>query len=319
MGIKKNIKKAIGKKAKQIKLLRYHAKQTSNRRFDRKRIIMCFNGQISHGGLVDRLKGIVSFYEISKVLGYDFFIQFNNPFTLDAFLEPNEVQWEIKPEQVTYNSKTTKLVYVINDFEVNPLEVIKKSKAETFLVYANIDYLNKIHPGASAKVIEAKWRTNFHALFKKSLVLESKLKTVEKGKYIAFHTRFTTLMGDFEDTTALVLPKNEKEALILQLQKKIQTLLQNSECKCYGFSDSIQFLKTIKAKENICLVEGKPFHMDNFDANASLEGHLKTILDFFMISESETVYFIKLGKMYHSSFSKYAAIVGNKPFKIITD
>ena len=319
MSILKNIKKKAGKKAKQLKLLRFHAKQTSTKRFERKRIIICFNGQIPHGGLVDRLKGIVSFYEIAKVLDYDFFIQFNNPFLLDTFLEPNTVQWQIKPEAVTYNSKTTKLIYAINDFDVNPLTLIRESKAETFLVYANIDYLSKIYPEVTGAVLETKWRTCFNELFKKSFLLESKLKGVEKDKYIAFHTRFTTLMGDFEDTTELVLSKDEKEALILQLQKKVQMLLQNNDSKCYGFSDSIQFLNSIKEKEKVYLVEGNPFHMDNFDANASLEGHLKTLLDFFMISESETVYFLKLGKMYHSSFSKYAAIVGNKPFKIITD
>ncbi|WP_299251665.1 hypothetical protein [uncultured Lacinutrix sp.] len=319
MSILKSIKKKAGKKAKQLKLLRFHAKQTSNKRFDKKRIIICFNGQIPHGGLVDRLKGIVSFYEVAKVLDYNFFIQFNNPFTLNTFLEPNTVQWKIKDEAVTYNSKTTKLVYVINDFNVNPLTLIKESKAETFLVYANIDYLSKMYPEVTGTVLENKWRTSFNELFKKSSLLESKLKSVEKDNYIAFHTRFTTLMGDFQDTTALVLAKDEKDALIFQLQKKIQTLLQGSDNKCYGFSDSIQFLKTIKEKENIHLVEGNPFHMDNFDTNASLEGHLKTILDFFMLSESETVYFLKLGNMYHSSFSKYAAIVGNKPFKTITD
>lgn len=319
MGVLKNIKRKLGKKAKQLKLLRFHAKQTSNKRFNKKRIIICFNGQIPHGGLVDRLKGIISFYEIAKVLDYDFFIQFNNPFTLNTFLEPNQVNWQINPENVTYNFKTAKLVYVINNFEVNPLEEIKKSKAETFLVYANIDYLSKLYPQNSKLCLEEKWRNNFNELFKRSELLESKLKTVESNNYIAFHTRFTTLMGDFEDTTALVLSENEKEVLILQLQKKIQILLQNTNSKCYGFSDSIQFLNTIKAKENIYLVEGNPFHMDNFDADASLEGHLKTILDFFMISRSETVYFLKLGKMYNSSFSKYAAIVGNKLFKTITD
>ena len=319
MSIIKSIKKRAGKKAKQLKLLRFHAKQKSNKRFDKKRIIVCFNGQIPHGGLVDRLKGIVSFYEIAKVLDYDFFIQFNNPFALDTFLEPNKVQWQIKDEDVTYNSKSTKLVYVINDFNVNPLTLIKESKADTFLVYANIDYLNKIHPEVTATDLESKWRTNFNSLFKKTDLLESSLKGVENDKYIAFHTRFTTLMGDFKDTTALVLPKDEKEALILQLQKKIQSILKNNDTKCYGFSDSIQFLNTIKEKEPICLVEGNPFHMDNFDTNASLEGHLKTLLDFFMLSESDTVYFLKVGKMYHSSFSKYAAIVGNTPFKTITD
>lgn len=315
----KNIKKKLAKKAKQLKLKRFHAKQSSTKRYAKKRIIICFNGQIPHGGLVDRLKGIVSFYEIAKLLDYNFFIQFNNPFNLDAFLEPNTVDWTIFPEEVTYNSKHTELIYAINNFDINPLNRIKNSKAETFIVYANIDYLNKFYPQETTESRQEKWRISFNQLFKKSALLNQKLKGVEPDKYIAFHTRFTTLMGDFADTTSLVLSDNEKDNLVLQLQLKIQELLNNTNSKCYGFSDSINFLNTIKTKENIYLVEGNPFHMDNFDANASLEGHLKTILDFFMISESETVYFLKLGKMYHSSFSKYAAIVGNKPFKIITD
>jgi hypothetical protein len=319
LSVLKNIKRTFGKKAKHYKLLRFHGKQSTNKQIGKKRIIICFNGQVSHGGLVDRLKGIISFYEIAKILGYDFFIQFNHPFTLATFLEPNLVPWQIQPEAVTYNARNTKLVYVINDFKANPLEIIKNDKAQTFLVYANIDYLNTIYPNVSATALEAKWRTSFNALFKKSARLDSKLNAVESDAYIAFHTRFTTLLGDFKDTTALVLSVDEKEALLLQLQNKIHLLLQDNKSKCYGFSDSIQFLQTIKAKENIFLVEGNPFHMDNFDANASLDGHLKTMIDFFMIAGSDQVYFIKLGKMYASSFSKYAAIVGNKPFKIITD
>ena len=49
-----------------------------------KRIIICMDGVISHGGLVDRFKGVMSFYEISKILNYDFYIHYN-PSLKDCF------------------------------------------------------------------------------------------------------------------------------------------------------------------------------------------------------------------------------------------
>lgn len=319
MSLKKNIRKILGKKTKQLKLLQFHAKKISVKRYQKKRVIVCFNGVLSHGGLVDRLKGIVSFYEIAKSLDYDFYIQFDDPFSLDVFLEPNVLDWKIDRREVHYHPTKTKIVYTVNNFNINPLELIRKSSAETFLIYANIDYLKILYPHESSEFLETKWKTNFNELFKKSKLLESKLKGVEKDKYICFHTRFTTLMGDFVDTTSLVLSDVEKEDLIDQLQKKVQIIIESSNQKCYAFSDSIYFLNTIKVKENVHLVKGNPFHMDNFKKGSNLEGHLKTVLDFFMISESEKVYFLKIGRMYHSSFSKYAAIIGNKPFEIITD
>ncbi|WP_299888620.1 hypothetical protein [uncultured Lacinutrix sp.] len=289
------------------------------KRYQRKRIIVCFNGVLPHGGLVDRLKGIVSYYEIAKCLDYDFYIQFDDPFSLDVFLESNVLDWKIKRKEVQYHPTKTKIIYTVNNFNINPLDSIKKSNAETFLIYANIDYLKILHPNEASAFLEEKWKTNFNELFKKSKLLESKLKGIEKDKYICFHTRFTTLMGDFVDTTSLILNNTEKDKLINQLQKEIQVITESSNHKCYAFSDSIHFLNTIKAKEDINLVKGNPFHMDNFKNDDNLEGHLKTVLDFFMISESEKVYFLKIGKMYHSSFSKYAAIIGGKPFEIITD
>ena len=40
----------------------------------------------------------------------------------------------------------------------------------------------------------------------------------------------------------------------------------------------------------------------------------ETLVDFFMIAESQNVYFLKINPMYSSAFSKYAAIIGNKTF-----
>lgn len=318
MSLIKNIKRKLGKGVKRLKLLAFHSQQLSFKSVSKKRIIICFNGVLPHGGLVDRLKGMLSFYDIAKTLDYDFFIQFDAPFNLDVFLEPNQVPWKMDRRDLRYHPIKTKILYTVNDFDCNPLKIIQDSSAHSFIIYANIDYSNTLHPEWTLKEKENNWRNNFNTLFKKSVWLNSKLNAIENEKYIACHTRFTTLMGDFKDSTALVLNAKEQEVLTVQLQQKMKCILEETNYKCYAFSDSMRFLDTIKDNASVYLVEGQPFHMDNFGDNTTMEAHLKTLLDFFMISKSEAVYFIKCGKMYHSSFSKYAAIIGNIPFKTIT-
>lgn len=304
---------------KEAKLFLYYTKRisfVSNKK--KKRIIICFDGLFPHGGLVDRLKGIVSFYEASKILNYEFFIQFDNPFNLDAFLEPNSVNWLIDGKDVGWHPTKTKLLYLINNFDANPIEIIKKSNANTFIVYANIDYLNAFYPEAKPSIIENKWRHSFNELFKKTKLLNDKLKGVENEKYIAFHSRFTSLMGDFVDSSVKIISEEEKQNLLSQIQTVMQGVINKTSMKSYAFSDSIRFLDFIKAKEPIHLVEGNPFHMDNYKGGSTLEAHLKTMIDFFMIANSEKVYFLKVDPMYHSSFSRYAAIIGDKPFTMLT-
>lgn len=315
----KSIKKTLSKNVKKTSFFLHYAKQLSFKtNTSKKRIIICFDGLFPHGGLVDRLKGILSFYEIAKLLDYDFFIQFDNPFNLDTFLEPNQVDWKIEKKDITWHPTKTKLLYIVNNFDAKPLEIITKSEANTFIVYANIDYFKTYYPLEKTEALEYKWRVSFNELFKKTKVLDNKLKGVENKKYIAFHTRFTSLMGDFVDSTTKILPQEQKEKLLQQLQVQVQNIVKGTDYKCYAFSDSVEFLNYIKAKEDVSLVEGNPFHMDNYKGGSTLEGHLKTMLDFFMIVNSEAVYFLKIEPMYHSSFSKYAAIIGDKPFKMIS-
>lgn len=57
--------------------------------------------------------------------------------------------------------------------------------------------------------------------------------------------------------------------------------------------------------------------MDIFNKDVILENYLKIILDFFLIVNSEVVYFLKIELMYYSSFLKYVVIVGDIFFKII--
>ena len=311
------IKRFFSKKHKGIIMFFYYLKYFSLKQPKKKQIIVCFDGLFPHGGLVDRLKGMVSLYQVAKELEYDFKIVFDNPFQLSSFLEPNHVQWGLQSKQVTWHPTKTKLLYLINNFKANPLQIIKKSKAHQFYVYANIDYSKSTFPELVIENVESKWREDFNELFKKSELLEAKLNELLSEPYIAFHTRFTSLMGDFEDTTSKVLLNESQSELSQTLLEIINKEKAVENKKAYVFSDSIKFIEYVKTHSDINIIEGNPFHMDNFNKSDDLNNHLKTLIDFFMIANSDQVYFLNVNPMYNSSFSKYAAIVGDTNFKML--
>ena len=80
----KKLRRRISLIHKQLVFLLYYSTKIKwvSKPQDKKRIIICFDGLFPHGGLVDRLKGIISFYEVAKKLDYDFYIYFEHPFPL---------------------------------------------------------------------------------------------------------------------------------------------------------------------------------------------------------------------------------------------
>lgn len=82
------------------------------KQLNNKRIVCIYDGKIKSGGLADRLRGIISVYEICKEQNLDFKIVFTNPFKLSNFLVPNETDWKIKERELNYNTKVTDLCYI---------------------------------------------------------------------------------------------------------------------------------------------------------------------------------------------------------------
>lgn len=313
----REIRKKVSKYYKYLILYKYYIKKISfSDRTERKKIIVCFDGKVPHGGLVDRLKGIISFYEVSRILGLEFKILFNHPFELTDFLEPNAVNWRINEKDLKYSLFSSNILYLMNNFKANPLKLIKNSKAKTFFVYGNVDYLSVLHPDKNKEELEEIWRNNYRALFKTSAYLNDKLILGTNESKVVFHTRFTTLMGDFTDTTKLVLNENEKKLLV----DKVIKCIDDEAALCldkviYILSDSEYFLQYIKRNTSYRTLEGSPKHLEN--NNTNIDYHSKTFIDFYFIAQSDKVILIQTDKMYNSAFSKYASVLENKPFKKI--
>jgi hypothetical protein len=316
----KKIKNPISKSFKLLKfyflyLNRFTLKKTTNQ----KEIIIVFDGNFPHGGLVDRLKGIVSFYQVSKEIDAKFKIYFKKPFDLTHFLLPNEYDWSCDENDLSWNPFDTKVLYLMLNFDFNPLKYISSSNKKKFVIFCNIDYSKAIYSQNDVKANELQWGKSFNQLFKMSDLLKNELeKNVISENSIAFHTRFTTLFGDFKDSSKCLATNERKEEIKEILLNTILKISNEARISnSYVFSDSIEFLNFIKKNSSFIVIEGNPFHTDEDKKSENVQNHLKTFLDFFIISKCKKIYLLKTTDMYNSSFSRYATFVGNKDFKIV--
>lgn len=311
------IKNKISKIKNQSLIFLHLIKGLTFKKRTKTKLIICFDGSVSHGGLLDRLKGVVSFFEIAKLKGHDFQIVFNHPFDLSQYLEVNTYNW--MGENSTFNPFTDKIYYLMNQFTFNP-NVQHFDKKCNYFIYCNLDYLPKIHPDKNQNELEFLWRENFNLLFKKSFFLEKEIQNLPNEKRIVCHTRFTSLMGDFKDTTSKSLSANEQISLQNKILSKLEEIKnENQNLPIYVLSDSVNFLKFIEKNNTFKVLKGEPKHIDVNSFRESIHADLKTFTDFYFISESEKVYLIKIDEMYPSGFSKYAAILGNKNFEMISN
>ena len=283
----------------------------------KKQIIMIFDGKVKRGGLVDRLKGIISAYDIATKLNADFKIHFISPFELDIFLEPNQYNWIANVKDLSWNPFQTKIIEINNDFAINPMELVKKTNKKKIFIFANVDYLQTLNPSLNEIAANQLWKKYFDELFIKSPLLSAAINNLNiKLDSIAVHTRFTNLLGDFNDSNTKEVSDEQKLTIISELKQMISAInIENKDKSIYVFSDSINFLNEIKATTNYYVLDGNPVHVDSnknyLDKN---DIHLKTFLDFFAIANCEKVYFLINSTMYNSVFSKYAAIIGEKKY-----
>lgn len=278
-----------------------------------KRIIAYFDGSCLHGGLVDRLKGIVSLYEISIKLNIPLKINFTSPFLLNDYLTISPI-FLASEGDLKWALTSTKIINAINITD-NKLEYDIASSAQKHLAcYSNMDYVNN----------KSIWKNHFYTLFSPTKKLNDELDAYNDLNYdLAFHTRFTSLLGDFKDVSKKKISFEQEKILMDQVKNTIINRIKiNGVESASVFSDSKKFLAYLKEDEKhsalFTILDNKiPEHSDRLDS--SNDGHLKTFVDFFLLSRFNKIELIQHGEMYSSAFSKYASIIGNSTFTIINN
>ena len=288
------------------------------KQLDNKRVICIYDGKIRNGGLADRLRGIVSVYQICKEQNLEFKIIFTSPFNLSDFLEPNIIDWCITRQELNYNTTITDLCYIDtltgSDYEA-------KKQEQWFRREFKKKY-NEFHVRTNAIFsYNGDYSTLFNELFKPSPKLQA---SIEKQKeilgvgYISTSFRFINILNDFNETVELhgKLTQEERNELIVKNIEQLQLLHDKYPGKrILVNSDSTTFLQAAAELDYVYIIPGNVTHIDGKNDTDEYNAYEKTFLDFFMIANAEKIYLLRTGQMYNSGYPFAASRLYNKPFE----
>lgn len=279
-------------------------------------IFMC-DGKLNHGGLTDRLRGLLTSFEHAQKRRIPFYINWHSPFILEQYLQPNEIDWRISPKQISYNKRYAFPVMLWEYAADKHRSLANKINLDMALINPK----KQVHVYSNSNNSKGRYATLFSKLFKPTPLVKNELNShLDKLglHYWSFSFRFQQLLGDFKDICGITLSTQEQESLIKQVISEVKHVMTDipENYKVLVASDSMRFIDAIKNLDTrFYSVEGRISHVDlDSSANDNTDVWLKTFIDQLLIMNAEKVFLFKTGQMYNSGFPRFAAEIGGKPF-----
>lgn len=265
------------------------------------------------GGLADRIRGIVSVYAFCKEHNLSYGIYFTKPFKIEEFLVPNSYDWRVC--NVLRDKRQSKAIIIEEHAKIMKNEIESKKRIlEYFLLNKN----KEIHcySNIDLKIDSMSFSAMFKTLFRPSSALSVELKqhTQKLGEnYISISFRFVQLLGDFEDCINETLTKEEQNSLIERcINAVVQIHKKHLDDKILITSDSTKFCEKVGCLPYVYIAPGEIAHV-NFSSVGS--SHMKTFVDFMLISRAKKAYMARTVFMFKSGFARIAAKAGDVPFE----
>ncbi len=302
-----------------------------------KRVIFTYeDNNYPRVGLADRLRGMVSIYNIVKELRkegqkIDFSINFSHPFQLTNYLEPNKFDWQIDPSEVSYNSNQAELIlayYVMIRPVKDGLNTISENLSRYIKNRIHSSTFKQIHISTNVETMQdSPFSAPFDGLFKPSAIVQEKLDynnkllNSEVCSYVCATLRFQNLLGDFYEGERYVALESEDEKLdlIRRCQEQIEKIHKRHPGKrVVVTSDSRRFLDAIDELPYTHTIDGELVHMGfTSQESESIDLYLKSFVDLYMISRAEKIYRLITGKMYLTGFPETASKIYDTDFETI--
>lgn len=289
----------------------------NNKTGDKNRNLFMADGRTTHGGMFDRLKGLISIYAISKVQQRGFKIHFSHPFRLEDYLLPNEYDWLVSGEDICYSFPKSRPLFLYGEC-YSPRRLMKERNCESHFYYGynSLADINKRYHTLY------EWGQLYRELFRPTQRLQEYIDYYRNDigqEYIAIHTRFLNLLGDKMETDINpTLPEKQQILLRDSVSYKIMELITNNPTrKVLLASDSTNFMQYMKhLTDRVYIVPGKIKHIDTA-AQTDDSDVVKMFLDYYLLASATKVYSIVAPGMWRSAFPEYAAKIGNTEFERI--
>ena len=273
-------------------------------------IVVRCDGRIFHGGLTDRLRGILTLYSEARRRGMPFHIYWTSPFPLTDYLVPASVDWRITAEELI-DTRPGAFPVIVDD--LTPAESRVRVRA------ALRHHCTQHHFYTNADYARGDYSVLFTELFRPSPQVEKELAhhlDLLGEEYYAFTTRFLSLLGDFKEWDTTTLPHAESEALMEKVAREFDRIAASlpADCRILLTSDSRRFLDYMAGRDTrIYIVPGEVRNIDLGTAPAP-DAWLKTFTDQQLLMRARHVWLLRTDRMYPSGFPRFAAEVGSRPF-----
>lgn len=260
-----------------------------------------------HPGVADRIKAIVSLYNVAKANNYEFKFFFETPFKLQDYFIPR-LDWVLNRKEMEYSFADTR---IINECNWRYIKKLTANKQYHCYNYAGNDIPWQFPDTGN------KWHILFHELFIPCEDLKHAYRELglEGTHFITVQLRFVNALERFEKTFFDNYIEDEKERLrlITKCKKCIGDIqVENPKMPIYVFSDSKVFLDSLHDLP-VHVLDNKNIGHTSDKINPNLL--FKTFLDLYVMSKSVKIYRIKSKELYNDScFALLASRIGNVTF-----
>lgn len=273
-------------------------------------VILILDGAIYHGGLTDRIRGILTAYRECRKRNIPFHIFWTSPFPLTDYLVPSTFDWRIDAEDVSRSRKNSRVVAIDDMTDRQALWRLRAALASP---------PPQLHLYTNADSARGEYAMLYRELFRPAEILSKAVRRHQEilGKdYVTVTTRFLTLLGDFEDCTNIVLSPEEQIKLMEKVAAEIAKVTSDipPTSRILVTSDSVRFLDFISRRDpRVYIVEGNVSHIDR-GSRQDADSWLKTFVDQYLIMGAAKVIRMRTGGMYPSGFARFGAEVGDALF-----
>ena len=254
-----------------------------------------------------------------KMTNRVFKLHFTHPFLLTDYLQPNDYDWRVDGNDLSFDHSQTALL-VLDTQTSTP----KEHRQQRHYLQSMLEKhpLQQIHCYTNASFCyEDGFARDFATLFKPTDQLELHLADIARAigqQYITVSARFCNLIGDFnEEVYSEPLPPVERQQLLDNCLSQLKQLRElHPDHRLVVCSDSTTFLQKAQEQHGAYVVPGHVSHIGN-DVPHNYPYYEKTFLDFFIIARASHAYLLLGPSMHQSGFPYAAALSNNRPYDII--
>lgn len=275
---------------------------------DSSRLIVYMTEGTEYAGLADRLRTFISAAIIATENNRRLCIYHDKGFALEQYLEPNEADWRIKPEEICRDASQVECLWFSRTL---PKQLHPQKECHA---YALDNILLELPRQMQGKYTYAEV---FHKLFRPTAYLSSMVTQAMQAcgiadkAYVAVHLRFLNFFEPVEEhmTQATGTPEQQKQVLI-RVHAALERIHQESGgLPIVLFADSNRFLQA-NHPEYVKILPGTVGHIIRHNAAADIAD--KAFTDLFVMSKAKSIYRITGKHIYNGGFAKAAAGIGGK-------